>query len=73
MNTRQTIARVLTLTVAMQRLCDAARWGYVCYFEGVVPASKATRLRRSSRNSSTWTSIETFARGGVVAVRRPPS
>ena len=30
----------------MQRLCDAARRGYVYYFDGVVPAKKARRLRR---------------------------
>jgi len=39
-------AQVFTMTVAMQRLCDAARRGYVYYFEGTVPAKKARRLRR---------------------------
>jgi hypothetical protein len=39
-------AQVFTLTVAMQRICDATRRGYVYYFDGVVPAKKARRLRR---------------------------
>lgn len=38
-------AQVFTLTVAMQRLCDAARRGYVYYFDGVVQAKKARLLR----------------------------
>jgi hypothetical protein len=36
---------VFTLMVAMQRLCDAVRRGYVHYFSGVVPVRRARRLR----------------------------